>query len=174
MSDTQEQPKKLHHRSPEWMAEMRLKAQAKKAELKRIRDAEKLKSRQEHEEKLKNADAVFKQKKPVAVSDEIQPSTPTDEPDVVGQQPINATNNKSKQKRITDEDYYDYKQAYYKEKLELLRHQRSSASTPIPHTAMPTTAVAYDIAKHNVKQHFNKQVMSNLWKTYFGNDDCPY
>jgi hypothetical protein len=68
------------------------------------------------------------------------------------------------------EEELDYKQAYYKSKLKQLKPpppQQQSAE-------VPPVAMAYDVAKHNVKQYFNKQVMKNLWSTYFGDSDCPY
>lgn len=171
MSDTQETPKKHPHSSPEWMAQMRVRAAAKKAENKRIRDAQKTKAEQERQKQLQEADEILnpKPKTEPKVEPPVDESITDDTENEHLNAPKTSQNKKSKKKVIVDSDEeLDYKSAYYKAKLKMLK------STPQQHTEMPPVAVAYDVAKHNVKQHFNKQVMKNLWSTYFGDSECPY
>ena len=169
MSDTVEQPKKHPHRSPEWMKLMREKAAAKKAENKRIKDAQKAKADEERKKKLQEADEILnpKPKAQPKVEPNIETQDVEPEPFI---EPKNTPIKKTKKKAVivdSDEEELDYKSAYYKAKLKQLKQ-------PPQQTEAPPAAIAYDVAKQNVKQHFNKQVMSNLWKTYFGDSECPY
>jgi hypothetical protein len=172
MSDTQETPKKPHHRSPEWMAQMRVRAAAKKAENKKLKEAEKVKQQQERQKKVKEADEILNPK--TKTEPKVEPHVDESITDDTENEHLNAPKTshikKSKKKVIvdSDEEELDYRSAYYKAKLKMLK------STPQQHTEMPPVAVAYDVAKHNVKQHFNKAMMKNLWSTYFGDSECPY
>jgi predicted Holliday junction resolvase-like endonuclease len=78
MSDTVEQPKKHPHRGPELMKMMREKAAAKKAENKKIKDAQKAKAEDERKKKLQEAEEILnpKQKEtpqPVEADEENEP-----------------------------------------------------------------------------------------------------
>jgi hypothetical protein len=169
MSDTVEQPKKHPHRSPEWVAQMRIKAGAKKAENKRVKDALKAKAEDERKKKLQEADEILNPKPKVEPRVEPQVEQPDNEPI---EAPQNIPIKKTKKKAVivdSDEEELDYKQAYYKAKLKQLKQPPQQQNQEVPPVTM-----AYDVAKQNVKQHFNKAVMKNLWNTYFREADCPY
>ena len=61
-----------------------------------------------------------------------------------------------------------YKEEYYKRKLELMERQQQAPAQP------PSQNPAYLVAKHDIKQHVDRNVMKNLWTTYFNDTECPY
>lgn len=145
---------KKRGRDPEFMARMRQLAQAKKAEQKKIREAEKLKQQHEHKTKLDEADKVFDLVKEVVTT----PPKPNEEP-----KPASPP----KEKEI------NYKNEYYKTKLELLKQQSNKPKVdntteeqfkPLPHKLL----------KHEFVNDINKTIMKELWKKHFGNDVTPY
>jgi hypothetical protein len=90
-------------------------------------------------------------------------------PEPVFNEPIEPKTGRKKKPVIIDSDdeELEYKQAYYKAKYKQLK-QPQMPQQPIPQE------IAYDVAKSSVKQHFNKAMMGQLWRTYFGSEDCPY
>jgi hypothetical protein len=149
-----EEVKKQRGRDPEFMKAMREKAAAKKAEQKKIKEAQKLKEKQQHEEKLMEAEKVLNPvKKPV-------------------EKPVEKTNNfedepktPSKQKEI------NYKQEYYKAKLERMKEGKPTPeANPIEHHK----PLPHKLLKAEFMNDVNKTVMKELWKRHFKNDVTPY
>lgn len=146
MSD---EPKK-RGKDPEFMAAMRAKAAAKKAEQRKIKEAQKLKAKQEHEHKLKEAYTILN---PTPQENIDKPESKSSEPPP-----------KPQKKEV------DFKQEYYRTKLELLKQQQSEPATkhndtkPLPHKLM----------KQELMHDINKTVMKELWRRHFGGDETPY
>jgi hypothetical protein len=166
-----EQPKKKGAgKDPEFMAMMRVRAnearKRKAEENKKLKEAQSLLKKKENEELLKKAEAI-KNPKPVAEPVTEKEIEPTPEP--VFNEPIEPKTSRKKKPVIIDSDNeeLDYKSAYYKAKLKKIK-QPSTPQQPIPQE------IAFDVAKSSVKQHFNKAMMGQLWRTYFGSEDCPY
>ena len=61
-----------------------------------------------------------------------------------------------------------YKEEYYRRKLELMERQQQAPAQPPPQNP------AYVVAKHDIKQHVDRNVMKNLWTQYFNDTECPY
>lgn len=148
MSD---EPKK-RGKDPEFMKMMRQKAAEKKAEQRKIKDAQKLKEKKEYESKLKEADSILNPKKPVETKD----NTSIDEPLP-----------KPKERDI------NYKQEYYRHKLELLKEQKTKQyNEPIPKNN--DKPLPHKIMRQELMNDVNKTVMRELWKKHFGGDETPY
>jgi hypothetical protein len=166
-----EQPKKKGAgKDPEFMKMMREKAnearKRKAEENKKLKEAQSLLKKKENEELLKKAEAINKPKpEPEPVIEKVVEPIP--EP--VFNEPIEPKTGRKKKPVIIDSDdeELEYKQAYYKAKYKQLK-QPQMPQQPIPQE------IAYDVAKSSVKQHFNKAMMGQLWRTYFGSEDCPY
>jgi hypothetical protein len=144
-----EEPKK-RGKDPEFMAKMREKAAAKKAEQRKIKEAEIAKKKSEHATKLKEAESILNPK-PVVESE------PEPEPLTVKAPP------KAAQKEPTT----NYKQEYYKHKLELLKsgkHDTPKHEQPLPHKLL----------KQEFMNDINKTVMKELWTRHFGDNQTPY
>ena len=145
-------------KSPEFMAQMRAKGAAKRAETKKIKDAEKLVASKEREKKLKMADEVLNPK-------------PVESEHMVENAPL--PKKKSAPRRELDIDEpaptkVSYKEEYYKRKLELMERQQQAPTQPPPQNP------AYLVAKKDIEQHVNREVMANLYKSYFPGSECPY
>ena len=149
-------------KSPEFMAEMRKKSAAKRAETKKIKDAEKLILSKEREKKLKLADEI------------LNPQSAESAPEVENV-PLVVPKKKSAPRRALDIDEEEpapskkssYKEEYYKRKLALLDQQQAP-------TQPPPQNPAYLVAKKDIEQHVNREVMANLYKSYFPGSECPY
>jgi hypothetical protein len=146
--------------TPEWMKYIQAKAMAKKAEQRKIKEAEKLKKTTTHSQKLKEANEVLSPK----------PAEPTPEP-VVENEPL-PPKTKAPARRTLDLETDDiptkktsYKEEYYKRKLELLDRQPQQPQQGNP---------AYAIAKHEIKQHVDRNVMKQVWSELFSGTECPY
>lgn len=147
-------------RSPEWMAMIREKAKAKAAENRKIKEAEKLKKTTAHAQKFKEANEILNPK----------PAEPTPEP-VVENEPL-PPKTKAPARRTLDLQTDDiptkktsYKEEYYKRKLELLDRQPQQPQQGNP---------AYALAKHEIKQHVDRNVMKQVWSELFSGTECPY
>jgi ATPase subunit of ABC transporter with duplicated ATPase domains len=120
MSDTVEQPKKQPHRGNEWMKMMREKAAAKKAENKKIKDAQKAKAEDERKKKLQEAEEILnpKQKEIPQPVESVEDNKPIDVAHLnaskTPQTPIKKTKKKVVIVNSDGEEELDYKQAYYK------------------------------------------------------------
>lgn len=157
--DTQQdkpKPKKRGQHDPDFLAQMRAKAQAKKAEQKKIRDAEKLRQQQEHNQKLAEADQLLNPKPKQEITE--QPPTPTPSP-------------LKEQKMTKSEKSIDYKQEYYKTKLHLLKQQVAKPSSGQPVDVKP---LPHKLLKQEFENDINKVVMQELWKRHFNSDSTPY
>jgi len=167
MSDTAKKPA---WKSPEFMAAMREKALAKRAETKKIKEAEKLKAMLERHTKLAEADKIL--------NPQPEPAPQVPEPAEDVPLPPKKTTRKAAPRReldITDvgsaTPTVSYKEEYYKRKLELLERQ---TSTPKQTRQQPASNPAYQLAKQDIAQHVNKSVMDTLWKSYFADSPSPY
>lgn len=163
MSATED--KKANFRSKEWMQSMREKANAKKAEQKKIKEAEKLKLQKEREQKLKEADEILNPKKktePPPHEDE------ESEPEEVVEKPQRAR----KQKAEPEYTEPNYKQMYYRYKLESISKQQEKAQQAPPQPQ--NTPLPYQYAINQFKQDVDKQLMDSLFKTYWKTDKSPY
>lgn len=153
-------------KDPEMLARMRVKAAEVRAENKRIRDAGKLVAAKERAEKLKQADALLGGRAaplapPPADSEEEQ------------EQEQEAPHKGHKKGEGTSRK--NWKDEYYRLKVARLTAEPAKPAAPPPPvpTAHPSN-VALNVARADVKQHFNREVMRSLWQTYFGDGDCPY
>jgi hypothetical protein len=149
--------------TPEWMKYIQARAMAKKAEQRKIKEAEKLKKTTTHSQKLKEANEVLNQGSP-------KPAEPTPEP-VVENEPL-PPKTKAPARRTLDLQTDDiptkktsYKEEYYKRKLELLDRQPQQPQQGNP---------AYALAKHEIKQHVDRNVMKQVWSELFSGTECPY
>lgn len=150
-------------KSPEFMAQIRQKSLAKRAETKKIKDAEKLILSKEREKKLKLADEVLNPK----------PVEPEPEPQSVVENTPLPKKKTTRRELDIDEPAptkVSYKEEYYKRKLEMMERQQQAPTQPPP----PPQNPAYVVAKHDIKQHVDRNVMKNLWSTYFVDTECPY
>lgn len=147
---------KKRGKDPEFMKMMRERAIAKKAEQKKIRDAEKLKQQLEHKEKLAQAETLLNPK-----------PTPIEK-----QEPMEE---KAETKPKPKETPINYKQEYYRHKLELLKEQKqkpepsTAQSKPINDQPLP-----HKLLKREFMNDINKTVMRELWKRHFGGEATPY
>ena len=152
-------------RSPEWMAMIRQKSQAKAAERRKIKEAEKLKKTTTHSQKLKEANDVLNPK----------PAEPTPEAAVENEplpkktkaptwRPMDLEN-----EAAPGQSKKSYKEEYYKRKLELLDRQPQQPPSQ-PQQGNP----AYALAKHEIKQHVDRNVMKQVWSELFSGTECPY
>lgn len=155
MSD---EPKK-RGKDPEFMKMMRQKAAEKKAEQRKIKDAQKLKEKKEYESKLKEADAILNPQN-VETQKETKEDTPIEKPVSKPSEPPA----KPKEKDI------DYKQEYYRTKLEMLKEQKTVKQVS-QHTDKP---LPHKLMKQELMHDINKTVMKELWKRHFGGDETPY
>lgn len=161
--ETQQQPKKRGHTDPEFLSRMRLKAAEKKAEQKKIKEAENLKKQQEHQKKLKEADELLNPKPENESLDD------DDEPEVAIEKPI-----KVKKEKAVSMEQPRYKDLYYKHKLEMLQRQSQSAPTSPPAPPPQPTIAPYEVALQNIKTTVNRDVMKNIFSQYFPQDRNPF
>lgn len=153
MSNNEEKKPASYYRSKEFMDTIRQKAYAAKAQ----RRAEK--------EELQKAQKVIKQvehEKVVKKAKELTKPPETHEPKEVQPQ-VEPEPSASKE--------LNWKQEYYKTKLEMLRSKPKEAEPTAP-TPKPTPA-PHLVAKEHIHSAVNREVMKNLWTQYF-REDCPY
>jgi hypothetical protein len=153
-----EEVKKSRGKDPEFMQMMRQKAAAKKAEQKKIKDAEALRAEQAHEAKLKEADDILNPKpaKPVKQQPEPEVAESDGEEEVHEEVNLHKTIKKGL-KPLGNEP--NYKQMYYRAKLEKLASTSAQPAAPQYN--------GYDIARHNIVQSVNKNLMTDLLKQYY-------
>lgn len=150
------QPKKRGHTDPQFMEKMRQAAAVKRAEQKKLKDAERLKAQKERETKLKEADDLLNPKPEKTV---VPPAEGDSETESVA--PPKKTNTKQP----------SYKELYYMKKLELLDRQSQPAPVEQPKPQQP---LPYNLAVHRFKEDVNKSLMDNMYKHYFKTDTSPY
>jgi hypothetical protein len=153
-------------RSPEFMNAMREKSALKRAENKKITEANKLKKQKEHETKLKQAKEVLSPTPPPTPEPEkipeIEPES-DDEEDNIPLPPVEKSKKVKEKTAPTAEP--NYKNEYYKHKLEMLKKPKKEPVQQVQ---------AYQVAKHDIQRHVNKEVMHNLWKNMFPDSESPY
>ena len=142
---------KKRGKTPEFMKMMREKAAAKRAETKKIKEAQKLKDKQLHDNKLKEAEALLN---PTQQKEEVfEEETPKE---------------KVRSTPSPKEYTKDYKQEYYRQKLELLHEKKqpkhNNIEQPLPHKLL----------KQEFVNDINKTVMKELWKRHFRDEVTPY
>ena len=135
---------------------------AKRAENKKIKDAEKLVASKEREKKLKLAEEILNPK----------PTEPEPVHAIEENVPLpKKTATKARRELDIDDpapSKVSYKEEYYRRKLELMERQQQAPAQPPPQNP------AYVVAKHDIKQHVDRNVMKNLWTQYFNDTECPY
>ena len=62
----------------------------------------------------------------------------------------------------------DYKQLYYKSKLEALQSKNQEEQFRNQYARLPPYAHTIDIAKHQIKERVDKAVYDNVYKSLFG------
>jgi hypothetical protein len=164
--------------TPEWMKYIQAKALAKKQEQRKIRDAEQLRKKTEHEAKLKDAEQMLSPPAPVApptAQPEPKPkrtraprrTLDVDTPNVnetINDEPLAPMHTKT-----VKHDTPDFQQLYYERKLQLLEQKQQA--TPVPVSARP---LPYEMARAQIHQDVQKSVMDNLYKSYWQTDRSPY
>lgn len=153
---SEQKPKSLRGaKDPEFMKRMREKAAEKRAQQKKIKDAEKLKEKQEYERKLAEAEQLLNPQPPKqqVMAEEAPPSAPKEA------------------KPPKAEKSVDYKQEYYRHKLELLKEQKSK---PPPQSHHDDKPLPHKLLKQQFEQDINKTVMRELWKRHFRETETPY
>jgi hypothetical protein len=171
MSEAQNSEPKKRGRDPEFMKLMRERASAKRAEKKTITEAQKLKAKREHEAKLKEAKSILN---PEPIN---EPNNEDNEevPLVVKKKTIKKT-----VKRYEEEDEEDDNESVrpniYNEVREL-KNMFMNFSTQMAQPPPPQPQYQphpYHLAKRDIAQHVNKNVMNDVWRSYFPNDPSPY
>lgn len=171
MSEQAPAKKRGAGKDPEFMKKMRERAAVVRQQNASIRAAEKLKQKKEHERQVKEAQDYLNPPPVQEVKPEPEPEPEVDdEPEVTKPAP-----RKRAPRATVEQDEPDYKQEYYKQKLELLKIQKLQQEAPATKEAPPQPqAHPYDLAKHDIHKHVNKAVMDNLWRTYFPAHASPY
>ena len=167
MSDVAKKPA---WKSPEFMAAMREKGLAKRAETRKIKEAEKMIASNERKAKLAAADKILNPQpdpEPEPVEENVPLPKKTTRKAPASRRELDITD--VKLNLASDPPTVSYKEAYYTRKLELLESKKQTPQSP-PRVANP----AYQLAKQDIAQHVNKSVMDNLWKSYFADSPSPY
>jgi Mg-chelatase subunit ChlI len=162
-------------KSKEFLAEMRKKAAAKLAEKKKIREAEKIMAQQEHARKLKEAEKLLN---PTPEDhDDVQPSEPSPskpikkskkkKPETESESESGSEPETPKKPTKKDKTQPNYKQEYYRTKLSMLQGAQA------PPTKKPE-AHPYDLARHDIKQYVNHEVLDNIWNHYYSDTKSPF
>ena len=152
----------------EFMKMMREKAAAKRAELKKIKDAELLKAKQAHEQKLKDAESILK---PPADAQEPHPPVkkasrtkkPVEQPPSESEEE-EAGPSTSRRVQGTQEEP-NYKQMYYRAKLERLGQQQGGGGGA---QAVEPRVNVYDMAREDIRQGVNKKLYADMIKQIWG------
>jgi len=159
------------------LAEMRQKAnevRRRKAELKR---AEKEASKKEFEKNYE--EKVLKVKKPVVEETDKQiyeqppPKAEDDDDDDFPVEMVAKTTKPSRAKPTgvsppSTKAEPNYKQMYYQHKLSLLQQQQQQQQFYQNYAQLPPYAHAVDIAKHQIKQRVDDEVLGSIYKGLFG------
>lgn len=165
MSEQAPAKKRGAGKDPEFMKAMRAKAAVVRQQNASIRAAEKLKQKKEHEQKLKEAQDYLNPPPVQEMTNE------PEEPEETKPAPRKRAPRAPRQ--VVEEDVPDYKQQYYRQKLELLKLKQDAPATKEAPPQQPTHH-PYELARHDIHQHVNKEVMNNLWRQYFPNQMSPY
>lgn len=161
-------------RSKEWMAMMRAKGDAKRAEQNKLKQAQKIKSERERQQALEEAEKLINPKPSVpdlssVENVPIKPKRVRAKPEPRRELDLGSLDTETAPQPASPKpEKQDWHQEYYKQKLALL-HQQQKQPPPPPPKAHP-----YQIARHDIQQHVNKTVLNDLWKTYFPDSDSPY
>jgi hypothetical protein len=150
-----EEPKK-RGKDPEFMAKMRQLAAQKKAEQRKIKEAELLKKKNEHQTKLKDAETFLNPKPKEEVVEEKNEPLPTPPPPKVVP--------------VKEEKATNYKQEYYRHKLEMLKGNKETPTKPEP----KNEPLPHKLLKQEFMNDINKTVMKELWTRHFGDNHTPY
>lgn len=145
---------KKRGRDPAFMENMRRLAAQKKAEQKKISDAEKARKQMEHQTKLKDAETFLNPKSKEEVVEEKNERLPSP-PKVAPVKEVKATN---------------YKQEYYRHKLEMLKGNKETPNKPEP----KNEPLPHKLLKQEFMNDINKTVMKELWTRHFGDNHTPY
>jgi len=161
---------KAKYRSAEWMNQMRAKSGATKAANKKIKEAEMMKSKQEREKKLKEAESILNPTPPT-------PATPeaTEEPPEENKPIPKKRQPRVKKEATPQPDLYGEVQQL-KSMLSEMRTQAQPAPQP-QQQQQQTQAFGshpYDVAKHDIQQHISKRVMHDLFQSYWPDLKSPY
>lgn len=140
--------------TPEFMQAMRERAAAKRAELKRIRDAEELQAKEAHAEKLAHAEAVLSKAKAPAKPKKAPAPPPPSESESEEEEAPPPPRASARKKGAS------YKELYYRAKLERLQ----APPPPPPRAPSPT---AYDVARHDIVRGVDRSIMEGLMRHYF-------
>lgn len=137
--------------------------------------------------------AKLKEEYETKVLKKTQPTPPTPPPSPVSQ-PIEETDKdiyEKEQPQPTEEEEYpvelvpkgkgkkpkalpvqptepDYKQLYYKSKLEMLQAKQQEEQFRDQYARLPAYAHTVDIAKHQIKERVDKAVYDSVYKSLFG------
>lgn len=179
----EEKPKKrpVDEATLKRLAEGRLKGleiRRKRAELKKQEKAEQReKINKEYEEKvLKKQETKAEPTKDEEYDKEIYNNTNTDnggntsDDEESEQEEVVKTPMKTprKPKAVIQDTTPNYKQEYYKHKLSLLQQQREQSQFMDNYTRLPPQHHLADIAKNQIKQRVDSEVMSRVYKELFG------
>lgn len=158
------EPEKSKRRggTPEFMAEMRKKAAEKRRQIGMVSKAEKVKKEEEFKQKVAEAEVIVKGKKKPQVQEEI-----IEEEYIEPDPPIEKKQPKQSVKEPTEPNY---KQLYYKHKLEKLTQPHIEQPEPKPKTKTPP----HEVALHSIKTDVNKQIMGGIFSQYFPDIRNPY
>ena len=147
--------------TPEWMKYIQGRAAAKKAENKKIKEAEKAVSQSERQKKLALANEILNPK-PAEPETPLEENVPLPKKKAAPRRALNLDEDIMPEKR-------SFKEEYYKRKLELLDRQQMPPPPPAPKQPLP-----YQIAKQDIAKHVNKTVFDSMFKEYFPDTPSPY
>lgn len=154
-------------KDPEFMKKMRERAAVVRQQNASIRAAEKLKQTKEREKKLKDAQDYLNPPPVQEMTNE------PDEPDEPDEQEETTPAPRKRAPKATTEEQPNYKQEYYRQKLELLKLKQDAPAAKEAPPQQPQ-AHPYELARHDIHQHVNKAVMDNMWRQYFPDHASPY
>lgn len=155
------------------LAEGRLKGletRRKRAEIKKQEKAEAMnKLNKEYQEKvLKKKEPTEKSMQPIEETDkEIYPiksvDTDTDDGDDEYEEP-----KPQSRKKIVQQQKQNYKQDYYKYKLDMLMQQQEQSNFMNQYSRLPPQQHLAEVAKHEIKQRVDKEVLQRVYRDLFG------
>lgn len=164
MSEEVKQQPKRRGGSPEFMAKMREKAAQKKREMGLVSKAEKLKKNEEFKSKVEEAKLIVEKTKKthqpvqeeIIEEDYIEPTPPIEK--------------KQPKQSVKEPTEPNYKQLYYKHKLEQLTQPPKEHNEP----KQKSSKLPHELAVNSIKTDVNKQIMGSIFSQYFPDIRNPY
>lgn len=164
MSETEKKkPSRGPGMDPIHMAKMRAIAMEKRRQQGIVSKAEKIKKNEEFKSKVEEAKLIVEKTKkpPQPVQEEI-----IEEDYIEPTPPIEKKQPKQSVKEPTEPNY---KQLYYKHKLEQLTQPPKEHNEPKQKSKLP-----HELAVNNIKTDVNKQIMGSIFSQYFPDIRNPY